>query len=100
MRTVDFIDDEGIQRRVLLPDDTAASVDEGIPRSLRVDELYSTASLAFRVRLVQELWNRGLVEPCDFLRPEAPELIRSALLAAVKMDTFDILTFAKEGCTK
>lgn len=95
MKKVDYIDDAGIHRRVHLPDESN-SLEEGIPLGLRVDELFEDASSAFRQRLMQELHERGLVEPGDFLLPGSPEMVRAALLAAIKRDTLDIITFAKE----
>lgn len=94
----DYRDKDGIQRRVLLPSE-AVNPDEGIPVSLEVDQLYQHMPLEFRVKLVDELWAVGLVEPCDFLKPGAPEKTRAALLAVVKYDVLNIQTIAKENCT-
>lgn len=94
---VDFIDKEGIKRRVLMPEgDTDGSTDEGIPISLPVDSLYEQMPLTFRKRLVEELWNVGLIEPEDFLRGDAPNRIRAALMSVIRKDTMDILNLARE----
>lgn len=96
-RRVDFVDSDGIKRRVMIPPGVTA-YDEGIPVSLDADRLYLNCSLDFRRRLVDELWARGLVEPCDFKRPGAPELTRAAVQAALKADTLAILTLADVDC--
>jgi hypothetical protein len=92
---VDYIDKDGIQRRVLLPSGiTDAS--EGIPLSLPVDSLFTHCSLEFRRALIEELWARGLVEPGDYLKPGAAELVSAALRSVVKLDALDILALARE----
>lgn len=96
---MDYVDREGIQRRVLLPEGDH-NVQEGIPLSLMVDSLYSHCPVEYRVRITDELWARGLIEPCDFIKPGASELIRSAILAAVKSDVLDIITLATKECTR
>lgn len=96
---VDYADASGIKRRVLLPDGIS-DPREGIPVSLDVDSLYSHCSLEFRRALVDELWARDLVEPCDFKRPGAAELIRASLLAVAKQDALSIISFAHEECRK
>lgn len=94
---VDYTDEFGIKRRVLLPvGDT--NVREGIPISLDLDTLYAHSPIEYRRNLTDELWARGLIEPCDFLKPGADDLIRASLLAVAKRDTFDIKTLAREAC--
>ena len=93
---LDYVDREGIKRRVLMPSDDGTSPDEGIPISLPVDELYAHMSLEFRQRLVEALWAVGLIESSDFLQRDAPDRIRAALLSVVKRDTMDILNLARE----
>lgn len=94
---LDYTDDQGIKRRVLLPvGDT--NVREGIPLSLDIDSIYPHCPVEYIRNLTDELWARGLIEPCDFKKPGAPELIRSALLAVAKRDTLDILNLANEAC--
>lgn len=91
---VDYIDKEGFRRRVELPDGSKSDPSEGIPLSLNVDELFSDCSKEFRIRIVNELWNQGLVEPKHFFENDAIIRIRAALLAAIKYDTILIQTFA------
>lgn len=93
---VDYVDAEGINRRVLLPVDDGTNPDEGIPISVPVDRLYEHMPVAFRRDLVAALWAVGLVESDDFLRKDAPDRIRAALLSVVKHDTMDILNLARE----
>ena len=93
---VDYVDSEGIKRRVLVPTDDGASPEEGIPVSVPVDELYRHMPLSFRQQLVEALWAVGLIEPADFSQRDAPERTRAALLSVVKHDTMDILNLARE----
>ena len=93
MITRDFYDAKGIKRRVLVPDDQA-SVEEGIPISVPVDELYTEMPLPFRQRITEALFNRGLIEPQDFFKPGASELVRNAILDVCKFDALDIITMA------
>lgn len=94
-RVVDYLDENNIKRRVLVPDGVDAS--EGIPLSLDVDRLYPDTPIEFRRRLVLELHALGLVEKADFLAPDAANKIRSALLATVKSDTVTIINFARSA---
>jgi hypothetical protein len=92
---VDYIDRDGIKRRVLLPD-AYADPAEGIPVSLPVEQLYSHMPPAFQAALVTALWARDLIEPADFLAPGAAERARAALLEVVKHDALNMLSFAGE----
>lgn len=93
--TVDYYDEDGIKRRVLVPD-TDIPPREGIPLSLPVDKLYNSMPREFRVRLMEALWSRGLVEPADFFKPGAAELTRNAIMDTCKFDALDIISLAKE----
>lgn len=95
----DFTDNDGLKRRVLLPAGVT-EYDEGIPLSVDADRLYMDCSINFRRRLVEELWARNLIEPCDYMKPGAAELVRAAISAATKADTLDILTLASKECSK
>lgn len=96
---LDYIDEHGIRRRVLVSPEVEVEPSEGVPVSLPVDELYEHMPIAFRQRLMEELWNNGLIEPGDFLRPGAAEKIRAVWLSIVKKDVFDIQQLAKERST-
>lgn len=96
---VDYTDSNGIRRRVLLPHGITDH-EEGIPVSLDADRLYLHCPVDFRRRLMEELWARDLIEPCDYKRPGAPELVRAAITAATKADTLDIITLADQECRK
>lgn len=97
VKKVDYVDAEGIQRRVIIPEG-ATEYQEGIPISLPVDNLYQHCSAEFRQELMAELRARGLIEACDYLKPGASELIRASLIAVVKKDVLDIISFASEEC--
>ncbi len=93
---VDYIDAEGIKRRVILPSDDGVNPEEGIPISVPVDTLFEHAPIEFRRALVDALWANGLIEKDDFLRKDAPDKIRASLLSVTKHDTMDILNLARE----
>lgn len=95
----EFVDRDGIRRRVLVPADVT-DYSEGIPVSLPVDTLFAHCAVEYRRSLIEELWARGLVEPCDFMKPGAPELITAALRAVNKKDALDIISFAHEDCKR
>lgn len=97
----EFADNNGLRRRVLLPDDdTHGGPEAGIPLSLDVDTLYPDAPADFKRRLIEELWAVGLVEPCDFLGTNAVAKISNALLAALKQDAMNIISLAHQRCVK
>lgn len=96
---VDYTDKHGIKRRVLLPDGVTVH-EEGIPVSLDVDRLFEDTTIEFRRRLVDTLWSMDLVEPCDFKRPGAAELVRAAIHSAIKVDTLNVITLATEECRR
>ena len=87
----------GINQVVLIPEgETDASL--GIPISLDLSTLYPHMPPAFVSALTGELHTRGLVEPCDYLKPGAAELYRAALLSVIKHDFLSVQTLAKEVC--
>lgn len=94
---IDYITKDGIMRRVQIPDSGAVNLDEGIPISLHVDDLYPHTSIDFRRELVNQLWDMGLIEPKNFLQPGATEKIRAVLLSIIKHDALSIVSFAKES---
>jgi hypothetical protein len=95
----DYTDRDGIQRRVLVPANVT-DYTEGIPISLPVDTLFAHCAVEYRRTLIEELWARGLVEPCDYLKPGAAELITAALRAVNKKDALDIISYANEDCKR
>jgi hypothetical protein len=99
MTRADYVDRDGIQRRVELPPGVT-NYEEGIPVSLDVDRLFMDCSVTFRRTLVAELWARELIAPCDFLVAGAPEKVRAAIQAAIKIDTLDIITLANKECRR
>lgn len=94
MITRDYTDDNGVYRRVLLPDEYSFP-SEGIPVSLPLEKLFSHMPPEFIAELSKALWNRGLVEPSDFFKPGAAELTRSALMDVLKHDALSIISLAK-----
>lgn len=92
----DYVDRDGIQRRVLIPPDVT-DYGEGVPLSLDVDVLFRHCGIDFVRDLSAELWARGLIEPADYLKAGAAELITAALRSVVKRDALDILALARES---
>jgi hypothetical protein len=45
---------------------------------------------------MDELYAYGLIEAKDFLKPGAPERVRSAFIGAVQKDAMDILDLARK----
>lgn len=91
----DYTDERGVKRRVLIPDHTVPPA-EGIPLSLQLDEVLKDCPPSFLARLTDEFWALGLIEPADFLKPNALRDMHSALAAAYRIDVFSIQTIAKE----
>jgi len=86
----------GVPQVVLIPDGEDAAL--GIPLSLDLSTLYPHMPPAFVSALTGELHTRGLIEPCDYLKPGAAELYRAALLSVIKHDFLSVQTLAKEVC--
>lgn len=98
MGIVDFLDEDGRWKRVYIPENQLGMVppEEGIPVSLDISGLYAGVPGEFVTRVSNDLWNVGLIEPKDFLKPGAADKIRAALLSAIRSDTMDIIALAKE----
>ena len=94
---IDYVNNDGIMRRVSIPDSGAVNLDEGIPISLPIDNLFLHMPIEFRRELVNSLWDVGLIEPSHFLQPGATERIRAALLSIVKHDAMSVVAYAKES---
>ena len=92
---VDYVDERGIRRRVLLPKEGLDPA-EGIPLSLDIAQLYSHMPPEFLVRLSEALFARGLVEPADFFKPGAHEQTRDAVLDVTRYDALSIISLAKQ----
>lgn len=91
----DYFDERGIQRRVLVPDETTP-LSEGIPISVPVDTLYDHMPTEFVVHLVNALFARNLIEPGDFFKAGAAELTRNAILEVCRQDALSIISLAKK----
>ena len=100
MKVVDFTDYEGIPHRVALPEGESIPPEEGLKISLDLDMLFSDLPAAFRQQFYLALWQVGLIEPCDYLRPGASDLFRRALNSAIRTDFYQVLAMAKETCKK
>lgn len=96
LHPVDFIDDEGRNRRVLVPEESAIAPHEGLPVSLELDDIFPDAPPDFLTRLHNALWQQGLIEPQDYLKPGAPEIYKRALLSVVRLDFHRIRQLAQE----
>lgn len=95
-KRADYINAAGLQRRVLIPD--GGDPAEGIPVSLDFEAAFPHMPFSFVVSLTQACWARGLIEPCDFLRPGADALFKSAMLSVIKQDFLTVQNVAREEC--
>lgn len=93
---IDYVDKHKIKRRVQVPDTGAVNLEEGIPISLHLDELFPEAPIEFRRELINQLWDMGFIVPNDFLQPGAADRIRAVLLSVVKHDAMSIQAYARE----
>lgn len=91
---LDYRQQNGVLQRVLLPHRDFPP-EEGVPISLDLGRLYGHMPIDYVVKLTEALYNRGLVEPADFMKPGAAELTRAAILDVAKRDALDILSEAK-----
>jgi hypothetical protein len=99
LKPVDYRDENGVMRRVLLPADSDRyDPEEGVPLDLYgdLDELYQDAPPVFRYNLYQMLYDRGLIEPADFLAPGALDIYRQVILSIIKHDGLSAQALAKE----
>lgn len=94
MIKVDYRDERGIKRRSLIPYE-GVDPTEGIPLSLPIEQVYPDMPDSFIVRLTDALFERGIVEPADYFRAGAPELVRGAILDVAKHDALTIISLAK-----
>jgi hypothetical protein len=90
----EYRDAEGILRRVYVPHE-GVDPKQGIPLSVDIDAYLDQIKNDLKVNVYAALRERGLIEPIDFLQPNAPKLIRAALLTALP-DVFAIQAIAKE----
>lgn len=94
---LDYTDDNGVQRRVRVQHEHQ-SPDKGIPVDMYgiLAELYIDTPQAFRTRLFNGLWHRGLIERQDFMKPDATKRFRQALNSALARDATDSIRYVME----
>ena len=90
----DYTDADGVKHRVLVPNEDSI-VEEGVPVSLDIRQLYSHMPPGFVAKLTEALWSRGLIEPADYFKPGAHELTRDAILDMVRFDALSIISLAR-----
>jgi len=92
-----YKDKHGIPRRALVETETSPP-DKGILTSIYLDEYLREQGCSpdFIKRLTSEMFQRGLVSPVDVLSTKAPELLRAALLATIRIDVQTLQTLAQE----
>ena len=84
-KIVDYTDAQGYKRRVAMPDNALPdeNPDSGIPLSVDFSDLVPQFN---PVEISNYLFERGLVEPNDFLDPKATAVIIEVLRRFYKMD--------------
>lgn len=98
--TVKFYDTEledGFPARVIVP--PGGNPQEGIPIHLNLDAIYGHLPDEFQKTLYAALHDRGLVEPADFLTPQAANLLKSALMSVIRYEILKIQNLAREETT-
>jgi hypothetical protein len=91
-----YIDERGIARFVLLPDDEA-DIQSGIPVSLDLEPLFGHMPLDFQRRLYEALHDQGLIKPEDYMKPDAYSKFRAAMLSVIRHDFFSVQSLVKES---
>lgn len=89
---VDYEDEHGCMRRVLLPVDTHYPPEEGIPVDFyeEIFELYRHTPPEFCYNLIKALYARNLVEPEDFMDSDAKKRYQAAMLSVLKHDAYRV----------
>lgn len=92
-----YKDKNGIPRQALVESETSPP-NEGILTSIYLDEFLRAQGFSpdFIKRLYTEMFQRGLVSPADVLSNKAPELLRAALLATIRIDVQTLQQLATE----
>lgn len=93
----DYKDKNGVPRQALVESETSPP-DKGILTSIYLDEFLRAQGCSpdFIKRLYTEMFQRGLVSPVDVLAQKAPELLRAALLATIRIDVQTLQSLATE----
>ena len=91
MVKVDYVDSNGLNRRVLLKNEYD-NPQKGIPIDVyeTINELYSNATNEFKNGFYTRLWNMGLVEPHNFASNDAKTKVRQCLNASLACDATDL----------
>lgn len=91
----DFVDEQGIPKRVLLPQGET-DPQTGIPVSLDLSGLYDHMPDGFLRDLYGALHAQGLVEPGDYFKPGAADHFRAAMLTVIRRDFLNAQALAKQ----
>jgi hypothetical protein len=91
----EIVDDDGLPSIVLHPDTLPA--DEGIPVHLDLTPIYGHLPDEWQRQLYAALWARGLKLPEDYLKPDAANQFKSALLHVIKHHFPDVQQLAREA---
>lgn len=95
---VNFKDDSGIPRVVLLPKGETDH-QAGIPVSIDLSPLFGHMPPSFFAAFTQALHDQGLVEPADFFKSGAAERYRRALFTVIKHDFLSVQALANKELT-
>lgn len=92
-KIVDYTDSEGYKRRVAMPDNALPdeNPETGIPLSVDISGLIPDFD---PVTISNYLFERGLIEPKDFLEPTATPIIMEVLRRFYKLDSASIQSHA------
>lgn len=94
MKPVTYTDKDGILRRVLMPDHALDdSPETGIPISVDLSGIHPNYTI---VELQNRLFERGLIQPDDFEKPGANDIIMQVLRSLLRLDVAEIVSYVRK----
>jgi hypothetical protein len=94
-----FIDQEGVQRVVLVPEGSE-NLAAGIPVSLDISQLFEHMPKQFVVEFTAALHAQGLIKPADYFQVGASDKYKAALLMVIRNDFLSAQALAQQVLDK
>lgn len=91
----DVEDEEGRPVRLLTPE--GQPPEGGIPTHLNLTEIYGHLPVEFQRAIIRACWERGLIEPQDFLQADSAGKFRQALHSVIRNEWLKVLHLAQEN---
>lgn len=94
MHKIDYEDENGMKRRVILKNEYD-NPSKGIPCDCYelLKEFYRDASTDFIQKLYSRLWEFGVIELQDFVKPENKSKVRQAINSTIASDATDLTRY-------